>query len=914
MTAQRWIWFVLINVVTIGNGIHSLHSWNSLFQSDARAHFQSDSALSAAHDSYATSIAHSQYKHSKRRHPFIVQFPADCGKDCHDALKSQVGAGRHSFLSASYAQVMVKTEEMGALQAQLGPSVVLDYAAMLPELKVERRTHAVSQQDTTCGLSEAGGSVFQAVLAPQKEASLGSVMAMLQRVVTDFTASTATGGGEVVKLRVDPGGLLANQENVVTFEVKCVSGSETAAAVRSEVLSQLVSSIASLPVVLWVEHREPFQASNRWASGLCQSGDAFSQPMFAAGLNGSGIVVGVSDTGIDMTHCQFYDENVSAPYDTIDQSHRKVVTYITFADGTDDSDGHGTHVASTVGGKSNIRYGDFIKYDGNAEEAKIAFFDIGWTETHSLITPGNLNSGMLQHLYDAGARISTHSWGSTASSYTSDARSVDSFMLNNDDALVLFAAGNDGISEGAASVGSPSTNKNGISVGASINSYDVMRAVMGADIDQSLYDDKSMAGFSSQGPTSDGRLKPDIAAPGWFTAAAKAIAGAANDHCDVKTLRGTSMASPAMAGNAALIQQYFKEGFYPSGSRNAADAFTPSGALLKAMLVHSGKNMDTVTYDDGTQQSTGGYPSYIQGYGKIRLSDVLNFGESTNDPITLFVKGDTNTASPMHASLSSTLVTHRYYIVAPSSPSSIRVTMTYTDQIGSAGSSRPLVNDLELRVKLNGDVYVPHFNSYSDINNIEMVDIDNPCAGCNFTIEVRAVSLSAVQPYALVATGIVTPFVFNATSDSSTDIDSSESIGPLTLRIIVVLGIISLILGSILIYLHYIDVPPPARKRKKNFAQEQHEQAEALRYYEEEHRKRQRQAAAGDNPGQPRERGRRGGGGGRGRGDESSVRSSSRSRQPSPDKKKKKKKKKRDGSDSDSLVELARQQQATARI
>eukprot|EP00603_Paraphysomonas_imperforata_P010137 CAMPEP_0114454338 /NCGR_PEP_ID=MMETSP0104-20121206/2531_1 /TAXON_ID=37642 ORGANISM="Paraphysomonas imperforata, Strain PA2" /NCGR_SAMPLE_ID=MMETSP0104 /ASSEMBLY_ACC=CAM_ASM_000202 /LENGTH=299 /DNA_ID=CAMNT_0001626721 /DNA_START=580 /DNA_END=1479 /DNA_ORIENTATION=- len=227
--------------------------------------------------------------------------------------------------------------------------------------------------------------------------------------------------------------------------------------------------------------------------------------------------------------------------------------------------------------------------------------------------------------------------------------------------------------------------------------------------------------------------------------------GAAN-HCETKPASGTSMASPAMAGNAALIQQYFKEGFYPSGSRNAADAFTPSGALLKAMLVHSGKNMDTVTYDDGTQQSTGGYPSYIQGYGKIRLSDVLNFGESTNDPITLFVKGDTNTASPMHASLSSTLVTHRYYIVAPSSPSSIRVTMTYTDQIGSAGSSRPLVNDLELRVKLNGDVYVPHFNSYSDINNIEMVDIDNPCAGCNFTIEVRAVSLSAVQPYALVAT------------------------------------------------------------------------------------------------------------------------------------------------------------------
>jgi subtilisin family serine protease len=304
-------------------------------------------------------------------------------------------------------------------------------------------------------------------------------------------------------------------------------------------------------------------------------------------------------------------------------------------------------------------------------------------------------------------------------------------------------------------------------VGASINSYDIMRAVMGPDIDAALYSDTSMAGFSSLGPTGDGRLKPDIAAPGWYTSAAEAISGASNDHCDVKTLRGTSMASPTMAGNAVLIQQYFNEGFYPSGSKNQDDAFVPSGALIKAMLVHSGKAMDTVTYDDGTQASTGGYPSNTQGYGKIRLSDVLNFGESTNNPITLFVKGDTNESSPLYASMSDTVTVDKFYIIAPPSsspPSPIRVTMTYTDQVGSAGSSRPLVNDLELRVKLNGDVYVPYYNTYSDINNIEMIDIAEPCGGCNYTIEVRAVSLSVVQPYALVASGILTKAVYDADS------------------------------------------------------------------------------------------------------------------------------------------------------
>lgn len=183
--------------------------------------------------------------------------------------------------------------------------------------------------------------------------------------------------------------------------------------------------------------------------------------MFDTGLDGSGIVVGVSDTGIDMTHCQFYDANVSTPYDVIDLTHRKVVTYITHAgDLGDDEKGHGTHVASTAAGKSNIQYGDFKKYDGNAREAKIAFVDIGRVDG-TLTTPGNLKTGVLEKLHAAGAKVSSHSWGSTQSSYTTDARNVDSFMVEFPDSLVLFAAGNDGITRGVSSVGSPSTNKNG---------------------------------------------------------------------------------------------------------------------------------------------------------------------------------------------------------------------------------------------------------------------------------------------------------------------------------------------------------------------------------------------------------------------------------------------------------------------
>lgn len=126
----------------------------------------------------------------------------------------------------------------------------------------------------------------------------------------------------------------------------------------------------------------------------------------------------------------------------------------------------------------------------------------------------------------------------------------------------------------------------------------------------------SLASFSSVGPTSDGRLKPDIVAPGITTSAAKSdsttyviigpcipqavcggragLPGCAVQHpadfiaagpsarsCSTGINQGTSMAAPLVAASAVLVRQYFLEGFYPSGTRTRNDAFSPSGALLK---------------------------------------------------------------------------------------------------------------------------------------------------------------------------------------------------------------------------------------------------------------------------------------------------------------------------------------------
>ena len=85
-----------------------------------------------------------------------------------------------------------------------------------------------------------------------------------------------------------------------------------------------------------------------------------------------------------------------------------------------------------------------------------------------------------------------------------------------------------------------------------------------------------VAGFSSRGPASDGRIKPDLLAPGEKIASVRSDGDLSSNQCDanlgsagliVATASGTSMSTPVVAANALLVRQYFEEGWYPSGSR-----------------------------------------------------------------------------------------------------------------------------------------------------------------------------------------------------------------------------------------------------------------------------------------------------------------------------------------------------------
>jgi subtilisin family serine protease len=172
-----------------------------------------------------------------------------------------------------------------------------------------------------------------------------------------------------------------------------------------------------------------------------------------AGLLGDGQIIGIADTGLDIMNSYFYDANNSKP----GPYHRKVIYYnhTVQGDTTDCSKGHGTHVNSIAAGKNYKDYGDFKKFNGHAEDAKIAFLDMQKSDSSSCNDPNDpsvqvfptLNiADVLVELYAQGARIFSNSWGSYSTSgfYDQNARDIDAFIATHPEAIVFFAAGNNG--------------------------------------------------------------------------------------------------------------------------------------------------------------------------------------------------------------------------------------------------------------------------------------------------------------------------------------------------------------------------------------------------------------------------------------------------------------------------------------
>ena len=160
---------------------------------------------------------------------------------------------------------------------------------------------------------------------------------------------------------------------------------------------------------------------NYLAKGICQTGDPLSAPLQDGGLTGEGEVVGVADSGLNDWSCFFWDNSdvystprvprrsVGSTY--YEKQRRKVIQYISHADGGDEVAGHGTHVVGTIVGKSLNE--DYKMGNGVAPGAKVAFLDVQKSDSPYLSIP-DMETQLLSTLYGSGARVMSNSWGGFA--------------------------------------------------------------------------------------------------------------------------------------------------------------------------------------------------------------------------------------------------------------------------------------------------------------------------------------------------------------------------------------------------------------------------------------------------------------------------------------------------------------------
>ncbi|HEY3056941.1 MAG TPA: S8 family serine peptidase [Thermoanaerobaculia bacterium] len=499
----------------------------------------------------------------------------------------------------------------------------------------------------------------------------------------------------------------------------------------------------------------------------------FGTPLYDRGIHGEGQIVAVLDTGLDWKSCYFAEADNSRPpinagspsiglaWENVDGSRRKVIAYDFLyscdqfptvhdcdnpaLDSAYDNQGHGTHAAaSAVGDRGAPIVHDFG--DAIAPAAKLIVQDAGLSASDACTSrpgigcPVNITPA-LDQAYKQGARIHSNSWGdhgSATASYSQPARDVDAFVYSHPDMLVVFNTGNFGQNGAppASSLSAPGCAKNTLQVGGT-------RGFAGRD-------DGVLAGYSLVGPARDGRIKPDVVGPAYV------VAGDVDfdnnpASCDATYQPGTSFASPTIAGAAALVRQYYTDGFYPTGVATPANALTPSAALLKATLIAAARAVPLRNFGIGADVAAQPVPSNEQGFGFPVLDDALYFpGDRAKLRVTDARLGIAQGES------ASTLVDVR-------AGTPLKVVLVWTDPPGvvrTASDSTPeLVNDLDLRVTTPaGEAHFGneaiHPGQRDRINNVEMITIDAPRTG-SYTVSVDAMTISSGprQSYALVIIG-----------------------------------------------------------------------------------------------------------------------------------------------------------------
>jgi hypothetical protein len=345
--------------------------------------------------------------------------------------------------------------------------------------------------------------------------------------------------------------------------------------------------------------------------------------------------------------------------------------------------------------------------------------------------PGSLGEAYWTH----GVRVFNMSWGFSTNDYPPEAADIDLFLFTRKDAMVFVSSGNNGADDQPdggdgipddGTMGSPSTAKSGMAIGASRNANTGPSPEFRED-------------FSGMGPaisTTVNRVAPILMAPGGEPVGGGALGLSSEFSCTsgdinqvgtvdcnwVTFLEGTSFSSPAAAGAALVIRDYFAQGFYPNATQTPSQTHYIGGALVKAILIASANFM------------TGFDPNLTrryrfnneQGYGRIQLDRALPLESWPDSPIGLAVHDPTYGTSDLSLSGSisdATTLSSTTFVVCDDEQN-LTVVLSWMDRSNATGA---IFNDLDLELVAPSTLVYRGNYFTDDANHNESIDAGEDC-------------------------------------------------------------------------------------------------------------------------------------------------------------------------------------------
>ncbi|MBI3267673.1 MAG: discoidin domain-containing protein [Planctomycetes bacterium] len=423
----------------------------------------------------------------------------------------------------------------------------------------------------------------------------------------------------------------------------------------------------------------PPRVFNVNAAALAKVNQVTGSPL---NLNGSGVIVGEWDGGNVFAHSDFGGRT------QIGETAPSI-------------DDHATHVCGTILGSGGGNAGA----KGMATAATLFSFDFF----------GNVFSEMTNALAARQIVLSTNSWGLASElfgQYSSNSVNIDKVALPGAvtapaPLTILFAAGNDrNGTDTFQLMGTFASAKNVIAVGA-------------------LNDNGTMSSFSSFGPTTDGRIKPDVSANGVGLTSTL-------PNNTYASFSGTSMATPATTGSCALLIGLF---------RQRMGGVNPPPGYLKALLAQTAVDFGNAG------------PDYKFGYGSIDVKAAADLVVAGSDP-------NLKTLATGQCANGATVA---FTVNVPTGAPELKATVTWIDPPGSASAALARVNDLDLEaVAPNGTTFFPFVGpgaanpngptttGHNDGDTLEQIKVAAPAAGA-WTIKVKGhVVPVGPQPFVLI--------------------------------------------------------------------------------------------------------------------------------------------------------------------